>query len=494
MPRQLVWFRSDLRLEDNPALFQACQQGEVVAVFVHSPEQWQEHGWGALKTTFVLSNLHALAQQLNQLNIPLKILTVTHFSHAPQALLELAKELGISKLLFNDEYEWNEQQRDNSVVKTFAQAGINVERFTDQVIFPPGNIRTGKGDFYTVFTPFYRNWLSQLKPEHLVPLPAPQAQAPTQLTNDPLPAFVSSQQLEHWPAGEAAAHQKLQDFAEQALNNYDQQRDFPALAGTSQVSAYLAAGVLSPRQCLASAQMHSAGRFMDKSTGAGVWVSELVWREFYRHLLIGFPRISKGRAFKLPTEKLTWRSLENSKVQRDLQAWQTGQTGFPIIDAAMRQLLETGWMHNRLRMLVAMFLSKNLLIDWRVGEAFFKQHLIDGDLAANNGGWQWAASTGTDAVPYFRIFNPYTQSAKFDPEGKFIRRYVPELAHLTNKQIHQPPANLSFNQQRAVDKLTGDLFGNESGGESRKSSSYPAPIIDLKLSRDRVMQAFEAIK
>lgn len=492
MPRQLVWFRSDLRLEDNPALFRACQQGEVVAVFVHSPEQWQEHGWGDLKTAFVLSNLHALAQQLRQLNIPLKILTVTRFSYAPQALLELAKELGISKLLFNDEYEWNEQQRDNAVVEAFTQAGINVERFTDQVIFPPGSIRTGKGDFYTVFTPFYRNWLSQLKPEHLVPLPAPQAQAPTQLANDPLPAFVSSQQLKLWPAGEAAAHQKLQDFAEQALNNYDQQRDFPALAGTSQISAYLAAGVLSPRQGLAAAQMHSAGRFMDKSTGAGVWVSELVWREFYRHLLIGFPRISKGRAFKPATEKLAWRSIENSKVQRDLQAWQTGQTGFPIIDAAMRQLLETGWMHNRLRMLVAMFLSKNLLIDWRVGEAFFMQHLIDGDLAANNGGWQWAASTGTDAVPYFRIFNPYTQSAKFDPQGEFIRHYLPELAHLNNKDIHQPPAN-----KLVVDKLSEGLFTNESFGDesgNRKSSSYPAPIIDLKLSRDRVMQAFEAIK
>src|SRR5690554_1626626 len=491
MSRQLVWFRSDLRLEDNPALFHARQQGEVVAVFVHSPEQWQEHGWGDLKTAFVLSNLHALAQQLRQLNIPLKILTVTRFSYAPQALLELAKELGIRGLLFNDEYEWNEQQRDNAVVEAFTQAGINVERFTDQVIFPPGSIRTGKGDFYTVFTPFYRNWLSQLKPEHLVPLPAPQAQAPTQLANDSLPAFVSSQQLKLWPAGETTAHQKLQDFAEQGLNNYDQQRDFPALAGTSQISAYLAAGVLSPRQGLAAAQMHSAGRFMDKSTGAGVWVSELVWREFYRHLLIGFPRISKGRAFKPATEKLTWRSIENSKVQRDLQAWQTGQTGFPIIDAAMRQLLETGWMHNRLRMLVAMFLSKNLLIDWRVGEAFFMQHLIDGDLAANNGGWQWAASTGTDAVPYFRIFNPYTQSAKFDPEGKFIRRYLPELAHLNNKDIHQPPANLSFNTQLGVDKLSGDLFGNS---DELKSQAYPAPIVDLKLSRDRVMQAFEAIK
>ena len=492
MPRQLVWFRNDLRVEDNPALFNACQQGEVVSVFVYSPKQWQSHGWGALKTAFVLSNLHALQQQLSKLNIPLKLLTITDFTTAPAALLNLAQELGVNGLFFNDEYEFNEQTRDALVVAAFSQEGINVERFTDQVIFEPGSIRTGKGDFYTVFTPFYRNWISKLRPENLVPLPAPTAQTTSNLASDFLPEYTASQQLKLWPAGEAVAHQKMQTFCEEALNNYDQQRDFPAIEGTSQVSAYLAAGVLSSRQCLAAAQMHSAGRFMDKSTGAGIWVSELVWREFYRHLLIGFPRISKGCAFKLPTEKLAWRSTESSKVQRDLHAWKTGQTGFPIIDAAMRQLLETGWMHNRLRMLVAMFLSKNLLIDWRVGEAFFMQHLIDGDLAANNGGWQWAASTGTDAVPYFRIFNPYSQSQRFDPEGKFIRRFVPELAHLNNKQIHQLPANLTFNTQLGVDKLSGDLFGNED--ENCKSSSYPNPIVDLKLSRDRVMQAFEAIK
>lgn len=492
MPRQLVWFRSDLRIEDNPALFKACQQGEVITVFVYSPQQWQKHGWGSLKTAFVLSNLHALQQQLNKLNIPLKILSVTDFANTPEALLKLAQELDVSGLFFNDEYEWNEQQRDSQVVAEFSNAGLPVERFTDQVIFEPGRIRTGKGDFYTVFTPFYRNWLSQLHPEHLVPLPAPAAQVASTISNDPLPEYIVSKQLSYWPAGEAAVHEKLQTFCEEALNNYDQQRDFPAIEGTSQVAAYLAAGVLSTRQCLAAAQLHSADRFMDKSTGAGVWVSELVWREFYRHLLIGFPRISKGRAFKPATEKLAWRSLENSKVQRDLQAWKTGNTGFPIIDAAMRQLLETGWMHNRLRMLVAMFLSKNLLIDWRVGEAFFMQHLVDADLAANNGGWQWAASSGTDAVPYFRLFNPYSQSTRFDPEGKFIRRYLPELAHLNNKQIHQPPINPLFNRQRGVDKLKDDLFGNESASD--KCGSYPEPIVDLKLSRDRVMQAFEAIK
>lgn len=471
--RQLVWFRADLRTEDNPALYQACQQGEVIAVFILTPQQWQQHGWGALKTAFVLNNLQALQQRLARLNIPLLLLEQADFSDNHQALLQLAKQFNISHLLFNDEYEWNEQQRDAQVASHFKQAGLTVQRFTDQVAFTPGSIRTGKGDFYTVFTPFYRNWLSQLHPEQLTPLPEPAPQQPTGLNSDVMPVCPDHPALVFWPAGEAAAHQRLQAFCDASLADYQQQRDFPAINGTSSLSPWLAAGVISARQCLAAAHLVAEGRIQDKSTGAGCWVSELVWREFYRHLLIGFPRVSRGKAFKKETEHLPWRSLENSKVQRDLQAWQTGQTGFPLVDAAMRQLLATGWMHNRLRMLTAMFLSKHLLIDWRVGEAFFMQQLVDADLAANNGGWQWAASTGTDAVPYFRLFNPYSQSQKFDPQGQFIRYWLPELTHLDNKTVHQPP----------VGKL--DLFGGP---------NYPQPIVDLKMARERVMQAFDQIK
>lgn len=472
-PRQLVWFRSDLRTEDNPALYQACQQGEVIAVFILTPQQWLQHGWGALKTAFVLKNLQALQQRLARLNIPLLLLEQVDFSNNDQALLQLAKQLNASQLLFNDEYEWNEQQRDHLVESSFKQAGLTVQRCTDQVAFTPGSIRTGKGEFYTVFTPFYRNWLSQLRPEQLTPLPEPKPQQPTGLSSDVLPDGSEHPALKFWPAGEVSAHQRLQTFCESSLQGYREQRDFPAIDGTSSLSPWLAAGVISSRQCLAAAHLAAEGRIQDKTTGAGCWVSELVWREFYRHLLIGFPRVSRGKAFKKDTEHLPWRSLDNPGVQRDLQAWQTGQTGFPLVDAAMRQLLQTGWMHNRLRMLTAMFLSKHLLIDWRVGEAFFMQQLVDADLAANNGGWQWASSTGTDAVPYFRLFNPYSQSQKFDPKGNFIRHWLPELAHLDNKAIHQPP----------VDKM--DLFG---------SPNYPQPIVDLKIARERVMQAFESIK
>ena len=266
-----------------------------------------------------------------------------------------------------------------------------------------------------------------------------------------------------WPAGEAAAQRRLAEFADTALGRYDSQRDFPALPGTSQLSPYLATGVLSPRQCLHAALAANGGEFASGNTGAVSWINELLWREFYKHVLVGYPRVSMGRAFRAETEALAWRD-----APADLEAWQQGRTGIPIVDAAMRQLLATGWMHNRLRMIVAMFLTKNLLIDWRAGERWFMQHLIDGDLAANNGGWQWSASTGTDAVPYFRLFNPLSQSKRFDPDGRFIRQWVPELAGLDARDIHHPAA-------------LGGPFG---------VPGYPAPIVDLPRSRERALAAF----
>ncbi|WP_404415437.1 deoxyribodipyrimidine photo-lyase [Marinospirillum sp.] len=483
MPATLVWYRADLRSHDNPALVEACRaastQGKaVIAVFLVTPQQWLEHGLGSNQAHFLLRNLESLSQQLNALNIPLKFLETPDFQGVPQKLTDFCAQHQISDVYCNQQYEWNERQRDRAVAQKLSESGAQLHTFTDQVIFSPGQLLTGKGDYYTVFTPFYRNWISQLSSAQLQPLPPPAKQFPGPIKPDPLPELpdfpTPEQPLQKlWAAGENTALQALNEFCEEGLRDYASLRDQPALKGTSGLSAWLALGVLSPRQCLTAAWQASEGRIMDKNTGAGVWVSELVWREFYRHLLVGFPRISHGKAFKPETEKLAWRSLEQPEVQQQFQAWQEGQTGFPLVDAAMRQLNQTGWMHNRLRMLTAMFLSKHLLIDWRLGEAYFAEKLVDWDLAANNGGWQWAASTGTDAVPYFRLFNPYSQSQRFDPEGEFIRRWVPELKHLNSKQIHQPP----------VDKT--DLFAE---------SSYPQPIIDLKAARERVMQAFQAIK
>jgi deoxyribodipyrimidine photo-lyase len=233
------------------------------------------------------------------------------------------------------------------------------------------------------------------------------------------------------------------------------------------LSAYLAAGVISVRQCLHAVLSRNHGELDSGNPGAVVWINELLWREFYKHILVGFPRVSMGRAFRRDTEALPWRHAPD-----ELAAWQQGRTGYPIVDAAMRQLLATGWMHNRLRMVAAMFLSKNLLIDWREGERWFMRHLIDGDLAANNGGWQWSASTGTDSVPYFRLFNPHSQSRRFDPEGRFLRQWLPELDALSDRQIHDPSS-------------AGALF---------LPAGYPPPIVDLGMSRARALDAFRNLE
>ena len=265
--------------------------------------------------------------------------------------------------------------------------------------------------------------------------------------------------------GEAHALDVLNQFIEDQVEFYKVERDFPALKGTSQLSTYLNIGILSIRQCIQALFNAQQGYFKLDSEGQQTWLDELLWREFYQHILYDFQRVSKHLPFKKNTQKIQWRD-----APEDLKDWQYGLTGVPIVDAGMRQMLATGWMHNRVRMIVAMFLSKNLLIDWRLGEQWFMQHLVDGDLAANNGGWQWCASTGTDSVPYFRVFNPISQSQKFDANGDYIRRWVPELAHLDAKSIHDPYAknpNLKLN--------------------------YPRPIVDLKQSRIRAIEAFKGI-
>ena len=305
----------------------------------------------------------------------------------------------------------------------------------------------------------------------LSPLPVPEAvAAPVKsgplLTAElkrelPLPGWRS----DLWPAGETAAQKCLADFAGTGLAKYHETRDFPAIGGTSCLSPWLACGALSPRQCL-SAVMQDDKKWPGEGSGAEVWLSELIWRDFYAHVVVGFPRVSRSQPFQKKTAGLRWRDDDS-----DLQAWQSGQTGYPIVDAAMRQLNQTGWMHNRLRMVAAMFLSKHLLIDWRRGEKYFMQNLLDGDLAANNGGWQWSASTGTDAVPYFRIFNPFSQSERFDADGSFIRQYCPELADISASALHNPL------------RLAAEI--------AKKKISYPVPVVDHKIARERALAAFK---
>lgn len=470
--RQLVWFRNDLRIADNPALTAACKESgeteghmQVRACFILTPAQWQQHDWSPARVQFVLAHANALAEELAKLGIPLSFIAAEHFSDSVTALENHCREHGVHQLHFNEEYGINERKRDKAVKHRFDELDIKTRKYRDQTVVPVGEILTGQGEPYSVFTPFsrrWRNWIDETQPA-LYPIPQAQGEViePERITSipegfeDAPPALVET--------GEDAARSQLDCFLSEHGGAYKEQRDFPALDGTSQLSPYLANGVLSGRQCLMAArQAQSMG---GNQEGFLTWINEIAWRDFYIHTLYHCPRVSMHRAFKPETEALQW-----NEPGEHFEAWKTGNTGIPLVDAAMRQLNQTGWMHNRLRMVTAMFLTKNLFIDWRLGEAYFMSKLVDGFLASNNGGWQWSASTGTDAAPYFRVFNPVTQSERFDPKGEFIRKWVPELAKLDNKRIHDPSKG-----------------GVIPGG-------YPRPIVDLKESRKEAIAKFQALR
>lgn len=470
---QLIWFRQDLRIQDHAALWYAIQSGQCLAVVILSPEQWRIHHEAPVKIDFYLRQLHALKQQLDRLNIPLIIRTVGLWKDVPATLLHLAQEFSLESIHANIEFGVNELKRDREVQALLQQHNKRLELYQDRSLFPIGSIRNKSQHPYQVFGAFKKACYEALSISLPQCYPTPAAQAPVQIKlNDPVPTLaelysktLASDYAEQWPVGEDYALTLLDEFIENKVSHYQNERDFPNSQGTSQLSPYLNIGIISIRQCIQALFRAQQGHFHPENIGQQTWLDELLWREFYQHILFDFPQVSKHQPFKANTQYLAWR-----EAPEDLTAWQQGRTGIPIVDAGMRQLLATGWMHNRVRMITAMFLCKNLLIDWRLGEQWFMQHLIDGDLAANNGGWQWCASTGTDAVPYFRIFNPISQSQKFDANGDYIRTWVPELAHLDAKTIHEPFAK---NPNLKLD--------------------YPHPMVDLKSSRQRAIEAFKGI-
>ena len=470
---QLIWFRQDLRIADQTALWHAAQAGPCAAIVFISPEQSMLHDDAPVKCQFYLRQLDCLKHQLQTLNIPLIILHAPLWKDIPQQLKELCIHLRVQCLHANCETGVNEQLRDRQVHQALSSAAIPFKQYTDRTIFILGSILNKSNQPYQVFSAFKKSCYEQLSISLPSIFPAVQKQQtinldlPENLKQASLAEFYLDDPLQAlWPVSEQYALDLLDQFIQEDLALYKEQRDFPHQNGTSKISAYLNIGMVSIRQCLQALFRQQRGNFYLDNIGQQTWLDELLWREFYQHILFHFPAVSKHLPFKQDTQKLQWRYDHD-----DLTAWQQGLTGIPIVDAGMRQLLQTGWMHNRVRMITAMFLSKNLLIDWRLGEKWFMQHLIDGDLAANNGGWQWCASTGTDAVPYFRIFNPVSQSQKFDPHGDYIRTWLPELAHLDTKRIHDPFAY-------APDDHT---------------LHYPRPIVDLKYSRLRAIEAFKSI-
>ncbi|HEY0962274.1 MAG TPA: FAD-binding domain-containing protein, partial [Pseudomonadales bacterium] len=341
--------------------------------------------------------------------------------------------------------------------------GVPMHVHDDDVLVAPERVMNRSGEPFKVFTPFARTLRAMLPPHGIAQAPELRRQDSQQVARAPEQRAlhelnwgeIDSRWESLWPAGGPAALNQLDGFCEKRIDNYKIERDRPAIDGTSRLSPALAAGVLSVRECWNRATQWHEG------DSALAWQNELLWRDFYKGVMTHYPRVCKGYPWRGDVGYVPWRHDET-----EFAAWCEGRTGIPIIDAAMRQLLHTGWMHNRLRMLAATFLSKHLLIDWRWGERWFMQHLVDGDFASNNGGWQWCASTGTDAAPYFRVFNPVTQSKRFDAEGRFIRTWLPELAGLDDREIHEP--------------------------KTQRPAGYPPAIIDLGYGRERALNAFRS--
>ncbi|CAM4446028.1 MAG: Deoxyribodipyrimidine photo-lyase [Legionellaceae bacterium] len=470
--RCLMWFREDLRISDNTALLHAIKRATqgLIAIYIISLDDWKRHDIAACRVDFILRQLKILSMDLAQYNIPLLFFQVSNVQEVIATLADVIKNYSIDGVFFNYQYEIDEARRDLKIETCLKKEQIKIFAYHDQVIIPPGELLTQNNNFYTVFTPFKKVWLKNVNAAAIKPLPLITTSLPDlNIASTPIPTSISGYQNsinpEEWPVSENYAQNKLTHFIAQKINVYDQERDFPARDGTSCLSPYLASGILSPRQCLYAAFMANNQQLFEGNSGIITWINELIWREFYKHILCAYPRVSMHRAFKMKTENIPWENNHSLFL-----AWCEGKTGYPIIDAAMRQLNTIGWMHNRLRMITAMFLVKHLLIDWRWGEKYFMQHLIDGDLAANNGGWQWAASTGTDAVPYFRIMNPIKQSEKFDPDGQFIKKFCPELSQLRGGIIHDP------------DKLSPLI---------RAQLNYPEPIVSHTSARAKALAIFK---
>ena len=467
----LVWFRSDLRLQDNPALRNAFEQSKNVhAIFIFSNNQLKKHNEANVKIDFLKSNLFLLEEKLNKLNVPLTIIDSGGFDNDTSLIEQFIEKKNIKKVFWNNQFGEDEAIRDKLVKILLDKKNIDYETYNDQIIYEPGFLKTGQGFPYSVFTPFKRKWIENFEMDFLDIEYRYETRNNLNYSSNVRDFDFNYKKthqvnMELWPAGEDEAETRLLRFLNEKAIDYSKNRNDPILDGTSRISPYLALGIISSKKCILEALKINNFEFNSGHIGVTKWIDEIVWREFYKNIMFSFPKVSKGQPFQDYSKAIAWRYNED-----EFNAWEEGRTGFPIVDAAMRQLLNEGWMHNRLRMVVAMFFTKNMLHDWRLGEAYFMQNLIDGDFASNNGGWQWSSSTGTDAAPYFRIFNPITQSTNFDKEGTFIKKYVPELKDLDKSVIHNPSI------------------------EHRKYCKYPEPILDLKESRLRAIDAFKTAK
>jgi deoxyribodipyrimidine photo-lyase len=488
LDRALVWLRRDLRADDNAALYHAlCAARQVWVGFVFDRAILDALPRADRRVEFIRDSLADLDTQLRRIGeragapgAPGIALLVRH-GRAGNELPRLAKALGVQAVYCNHDDDPYALQRDAAVRGALAEGGIALHSSKDHVVFERDEVLTQSGGTYSVFTPYKNAWLKKVDGYFLGAYPAERhagalaAPPPGMESGVPTLEAIGFARTNlatlKLPAGASGAQTLFDDYLHR-IDDYAKARDFPAVKGPSYLSTHLRFGTISIRQLAREAWQ----RTLAGSRGAEVWLSELIWRDFYHQVLHHHPHVV-GSSFKREYDAIKW---EHGKhADEDFAAWCEGRTGYPLVDAAMHQINQTGYMHNRLRMVVASFLTKDLGIDWRRGEAYFALHLNDFDLAANNGGWQWAASSGCDAQPYFRIFNPVSQSEKFDAQGKFIRRYLPQLAKLSDKLIHAPWL------ARPVDLAAADID---------LGKTYPAPIVDHAAARDKTLARYAVVK
>ncbi len=486
MTSALVWLRRDLRLYDQAALHHALKQYQQVWVCfifdtsILTPLLSKGKGFDR-RVDFIWQTIEDLDKTLRAQESGI----ICHHGNPIELIPALAKQLDAQAVFTNHDYEPSAISRDEAIAQTLAKNGVAFQHFKDQVIFEKTEVLTNSETVFSVFTPYKNAWLKKLNPSDLEPFVCDLPNAGLQGRYAPIPKSIDTgiPSLEsmgfrptgiekYLPPGQKGAELFLSDFLKR-IDQYNIGRDFPATKGVSYLSTYLRFGLLSIRGLVREAHR----RMLAGSLGASTWLSELIWRDFYFMILANHPRLADGQSFKPDYDKIVWEC--GPKAQKLFKAWCDGQTGYPLVDAAMHQLNQSGYMHNRLRMVVASFLCKDLGIDWRWGEQYFAEHLNDFEFSSNNGGWQWASSSGCDAQPYFRIFNPITQSERFDGDGKFIRRYIPALEKLSNKSIHAP-------------WLAGQLELEAAGIVLGKD--YPSPIVDHDEARKATLIRYNVVK
>ncbi|QAS53240.1 cryptochrome/photolyase family protein [Halobacillus litoralis] len=471
MTTRAVWFRRDLRLNDHTALAKALEHtkkgDEIVCVFHIDP---------ALNETFTpnhdyfFQTLATLVEDAEQKGAPI------HFIEGDieTAFQNLIEQLDVNMVYFNRDETGYGKKRDQQLLPFLNSINVEVYHYIDHHLHGSGEVRKQDGNHYKVFTPYFRKWKQLQKPtvqkvdHELLSKVSINERVSFSQGIKAFDDLVNHTERVFEGVGEKEALQQLEHFLEEDIYDYDERRDYPAVDGTSLMSRYLRTGAISIRTIYH--QIEDRIDHRRKTTGVDTYVSELAWRDFYNMIYHFYPNAGNEEMVQ-KYQGIPWNNDEDI-----LRKWQEGQTGFPLIDAAMRQLNETGWMHNRLRMAVASFLTKDLLIDWRKGERYFKDRLIDYDPASNIGGWQWAASTGTDPVPYFRVFNPTRQSERFDPHGRFIKGWLPELENVKKKHIHDP-SRMSIEDQEEANCIIGE--------------DYPAPMVDHKRMRERAIELFK---